>query len=264
MASVTTLHPQARPAGEPAVRRITITDLREALRRGYEDFLAIPTQLVFLCVLYPVLGLVMARVAFGENLLALLYPMVAGFALLGPLAALGIYELSRRREQGLPVSWLNTFDVLRSPAILTIGVLAIMLVGIFVVWLAVAHTLWGAIMGAPAPDAMGGVLSLVFGTSRGFMLLLVGNLVGAAFATAVLVLTVVSFPVALDRHLGPVAAVRTSIRAVLANPVTMLIWGVIVGAALFLGSLPLFAGLAVALPVLGHATWHLYRRVVET
>lgn len=263
MASATIRRSLAPSAAEPVVRRIGLGDLGAALRAGYADFLAIPTQLVFLCVLYPVLGLVLARAAFGADLLPLLFPLVAGFALVGPLAAVGIYELSRRREQGLPTSWLNTFDVLRSPGIVTIAVLGVLLVGIFVAWLFVANGLWRAIMG-PAPEAMVGLLGQVLGTGRGWTLLLVGNLVGAAFAAAVLVLTVVSFPLALDRHVGPVLAIRTSIRAVLANPRPMLVWGALVGGILFLGALPLFAGLAVALPVLGHATWHLYRRVVES
>jgi uncharacterized membrane protein len=248
---------------EPTVRKIGVADLRDALARGYDDFMATPTQLVFLGVIYPVIGLVAARAASGGALLPLLYPLVAGLSLMGPVAAVGIYELSRRREQGLPVSWLNAFDVLRSHSIISIATLGLLLCVIFVAWLFAAQAVYQMTMGGVPPASIGDFLQQVFTTRAGWNLILFGNAVGFLFAVLVLTLTVVSFPLLLDKDVGVRVAVRTSVRAVLTNPVTMAIWGLIVAALLFVGSLPLFVGLAVVMPLLGHATWHLYRKVVE-
>lgn len=247
---------------EPTIRRIGLADLRAVLAEGWQDFKAIPTQLVFLCVLYPVLGFVAARAAYGGNLMPLIWPLVSGFALVGPVAALGIYELSRRREQGLPTSWVNVFDVLRSPSIVSIVFLGGILLAIFVCWLLAAQAIWGATVGADPPASIGELVRLTFGTSEGWTLLWLGNLVGFLFAVVVLSLTVMAFPMLLDRAVDPAVAMRTSVRAVLANPVPMAAWGLIVGVLLLVGMVPLFIGLAVVLPVLGHSTWHLYRRVV--
>lgn len=248
---------------EPVVRRIGIADLRQSLAQGWDDFMACPTQLVFLGVIYPLVGLVAARAAAGGPLLPLLYPMIAGLSLMGPVVALGIYELSRRREQGLPISWLNVFDVLRSRSIGSIVTLGLVLCAIFVAWLFAAQAVYQATMGGePAPTSIWDLLGRVLTTSSGWNLILLGNAVGFLFAALVLTLTVVSFPLLLDRDVGVRIAVRTSIRAVMENPVPMAVWGLIVAVLLALGCLPIFVGLAVVMPVLGHATWHLYRKVV--
>jgi uncharacterized membrane protein len=263
MANVSASNPILDTHDEPAIRRIGLHDLRDALARGWEDFTATPTQLIFLGIIYPLVGLIAARAAAGGPLLPLLYPMVAGLSLMGPLAAIGIYELSRRRERGLDVSWVNAFDVLRSPALGAIVALGVLLCAIFVAWLFAAQLVYQATMGGlPAPASIGELAEQVFGTEAGWTLILFGNAVGFLFAVLVLTLTVVSFPLLLDRDVGLRVAVRTSVRAVLANPVTMAAWGLIVAALLVLGCLPIFVGLAVVMPLLGHATWHLYRRVV--
>jgi len=249
-------------APSPTVRRINLADLRAALAEGWSDFLAIPTQLVFLCILYPVIGLVAARVATGNNLLPLVFPLVAGFALVGPVLAIGLYELSRRREAGLSVSWLNAFDVLRNPAMLSVAMLGAVLFLIFGVWIGVARVIYSLTIGGDAPGAMGDFIETIRASPHAWELLVFGNAVGFLFALLVLTIAAVSFPLLLDRNVSPLIAVQTSIRAVLANPVTMLAWGFVVAVVLLLGCLPLFVGLAVAMPVLGHATWHLYRRVV--
>lgn len=265
MATVSTPKDVTHGHDEPAVRRINLHDLRDVLARGYADFMATPTQLVFLGVIYPLVGLVAARAAAGGDLLPLFYPMVAGLSLMGPVVAIGIYELSRRREKGLPVSWLNAFDVLRAPAIGSILALGLLLCAIFVAWLLAAQLVYRATMGGlPVPESIGAFASQVVGTREGWNLILLGNAVGFLFAALVLTLTVVSFPLLLDRNVGIATAVRTSVRAVLANPVPMAAWGLIVAALLVLGCLPVFVGLAVAMPLLGHATWHLYRKVVAS
>ena len=259
--SETVLQP-ATVAGPPVVRRIGVADLRAALSAGWDDFLAIPTQMVFLCILYPIVGLVAARAATGSGLLPLLFPLTAGIALLGPVLAVGTYEISRRREAGQPASWLSAFAVLRSPAILSITLVGVMLLAIFVAWIGAARLIFDATTGNPTLSSPGALAMMVLDTPEGWRLLVIGNLVGALFAAVVLVLTVVSVPMLLDCHVSPAVALQTSVRAVRTNPAMMALWGLIVAATLLLGCIPLFIGLAVAMPVLGRATWHLYRRVV--
>jgi len=236
--------------------------LRDALRRGVDDFLATPTQLIFLGLIYVVVGMIAARAAWGGDLLTLIFPLVAGLSLMGPVAALGVYEISRRRETGAATSAGDAFAALRSPAIGSILALGLVLAVLFALWVWSADSLYNATLGGDRPDSMGSFARDLLDTREGWTLIVAGNLIGAGFAAAVLVLTVVSFPLLLDRNVGIAVAVRTSIRAFQANPVTMLLWGLLVAALLLLGSLPFFVGLAVVMPVLGHATWHLYRRVV--
>lgn len=261
MAHALDAHPTTLSDAPPQVRRIGAADLRAALRAGYDDFLTIPTQLVFLCLLYPVIGFVAARMATAD-LLPLLFPLIAGLSLMGPVMAVGLYELSRRREAGQPVSWLHAFDVLRSPAIVGIVVLGLLLLVLFGVWIAAARTIYLATIGPVAPDGLGALVDMLMHSAGGTKLLLLGNFVGLLFAIVVLATSVVSFPMMLDRHCNPAIAVATSIRVVLRNPLTMATWGVIVAVLLALGCIPFFVGLAVVMPILGHATWHLYRRAV--
>ncbi len=251
----------ASSAAKPAeVQRIGFAELGLALRRGWQDFQAIPTQLVFLSVIYPIIGLFAATLAAGREVMHLVYPLAAGFALVGPVAALGTYEISRRREKGQPVSWVNAFDVLRSPAIGPICALGLLLLAILIAWVAAADAIHAATVGR-LPAEMPWREAL-FGTPEGQRLIWLGNLVGFCFALLVLVLTALSFPMLLDRGGGVGRAIATSVRAFMVNPLPMLGWGLIVAVLLLLGSIPFFVGLAVVLPVLGHATWHLYRLVV--
>ena len=247
----------------PTVRRIGLADLKDALARGFADFSAIPTHAVFLCLIYPIVGLVLARAIMGYALLPLLFPLAAGFALVGPFAAIGFYELSRRREQGLDISWEDAFDVLHSPSRDAIAALGFLLLVIFAIWIGVAQAIYIANFGYEPAASIPHFVRQVFTTPAGWMLIVVGNFVGFLFAVTVLIISVVAFPLLVDREVGAVEAVLTSVRAVAANPVMMAVWGLIVAALLVIGSLPFFFGLAVVVPVLGHSTWHLYRKVVE-
>jgi uncharacterized membrane protein len=244
------------------VRTIAFADLKQALALGAADFLAKPSHVIFLALIYPIAGIVLARLVVGYDILPLLFPLIAGFTLLGPFAALGLYEISRRREQNLDTSWNHAFDVFRSPGFGSILALGLVLMAIFLVWLALALGLYALTMGPAMPTSITGFVGDVLTTASGWTLIIVGNAVGFLFALLVLTISVVSFPLILDRHVGAMAAVRTSIAAVKTNPVTMLGWGAIVAGGLVLGLLPVFVGLALVLPILGHATWHLYRRVV--
>jgi uncharacterized membrane protein len=252
------LDSQAQPA---PVRRVTQDDLKQALRHGLDDFMQKPSHIVFLVVIYPVVALVLSRLTFGYEVLPILFPLAAGFALLGPLAAIGLYELSRRRERGQDLSWQHAVGVLRSPAIRAILGLGAVLAVLFLLWLAAAWGIFAATLG-DAPDSIGGFVGTVFGTADGWTMILIGNAVGFLFAAAVLAISWISFPMIIDRHCDAISAVETSLRAVRKNPVSAATWGLIVAGGLILGSIPLFVGLAIVLPVLGHATWHVYRKVV--
>ncbi|WP_421993223.1 DUF2189 domain-containing protein [Roseococcus sp.] len=249
-------HPSAH------INPIGLGDLTLSLKQGWQDFLAAPTQLFFLCLVYPAFGFVLGRAAAGNALLPLVWPLLAGFALVGPVLAIGLYEISRRRELSLAVSWRDMFGVLKSPAIGGIFLLGLSLVATFVIWIGVARWLYGAFMGPVAPLSLGAMMSELLHTEHGRMLILVGNLVGAGFALWVVAVSLVSFPMMLDREVSAGEAVLTSLAAFRANPGTLIVWGMIVGLLLFAGMAFLGVGLAVVLPVLGHATWHLYRRLV--
>ena len=247
----------------PIVRTIGLRDIKNALAEGIADFSAMPSHAVFLCLIYPIVGVLLARLTLGYEVLPLLFPLAAGFTLIGPFAAIGLYELSRRREQGLDASWQDAFDVLRSPSRGAIAALGLLLLTIFVIWIAVAQAIYVAYFGYEPAASIPHFLDRVFTTPAGRMLMIVGNLVGFLFALGVLTISVISFPLLLDRDVGAVEAVLTSVRVVARNPLMMAIWGLIVAGLLLIGSLPLFFGLAVVVPVLGHSTWHLYRKVVE-
>ena len=167
------------------VRQITRDDLRDALDKGAHDFFQKPTHVVFLVAIYPVVALVLSRLTFGYEVLPILFPLAAGFALLGPVAAIGLYELSRRRELGQQPSWYHAFQVLRSPAIKSIIGLGLILAAVFVLWLAVAWGIFAATLG-DVPPSITGFLGAVFTTTEGWTMMIVGNLVGALFALVVL------------------------------------------------------------------------------
>jgi uncharacterized membrane protein len=245
-----------------AVRRITVADLRDVLAKGVADFGAYRTDVIFICVIYPLVGVLIAYLAFGYDLLPMIFPLGAGFALLGPIAAIGLYEMSRRREQGHEVSWVDAIAVMRSPSFGAILTLGLLLLAIFLLWQGAAYGIYAATLGPAPPSSIGGFLSDVFTTGAGWTMIIAGMAAGFVFALLVLVIGAISFPLLLDRDVGVLAAVMTSARAFRTNPVPMLLWGLIVAAGLVLGAIPALIGLVVVLPVLGHATWHLYRRLV--
>jgi len=246
----------------PVVRRIRTADLRDALRKGFADFGACRTDVVFLCLVYPVVGLVLSRFAFHYDLLPLLFPVASGFALLGPVAAVGLYEMSRRREQGGKASWADAFGAIRSPSFGAIVALGLLLLAIFLLWLLAAQGLYALTLGPEPPASVGGFVRDVFTTAAGWAMIVAGMAVGFAFAVLVLSISVVSFPLLLDRDVGLGTAVSTSVRVVAANPGPLALWGLVVAGGLAIGSVPLFLGLMIVMPVLGHATWHLYRKTV--
>jgi uncharacterized membrane protein len=253
----------ARPDLRPlAIRRITARDLGDALRQGFSDFAAARDDLLFVGLVYPIAGLLLAGLALDRDLLPLVFPLVSGFALIGPLAAVGLYEISRRRDAGRPVSWIDAFGVLRSPALGSILRLGLVLLAVFLLWLAAAWEIWLLTLSPTHPASLGAFVQEVLFTPRGWAMIAIGIGVGFLFAVLSFALSVISVPLLLDRNVGAGRAIAVSLRAVRANPGPMALWGLIVAAGLAAGSLPALVGLIIVVPVFGHATWRLYRKVV--
>lgn len=255
----------AAPAREdvpPVTRRLTLADLRFALRKGWDDLAAMRSDVMFACMLYPLMGAVLLALAAQGSMVHLFFPVLSGFTLVGPVAALGLYELSRRREAGMEVSWGAMFDVLRSPRFPRIVMLSLFNGVIFMAWLLLADAIHAATLGPDRVQSLGALLTEAVSTSAGWVMILVGTGVGFLLAVAVLAVSVVSFPLLLDRDVSLPVAVTTSVRVAVENPVVIGAWGLIVAGLLAVGILPALIGLVVVLPVLGHATWHLYRAAV--
>jgi uncharacterized membrane protein len=246
----------------PEIRSLSLHDLRVALRKGWADVMAFRSDVVFVCLLYPVIGGVLAVLAVQGNSLQLVFPTLSGFALAGPVAAVGLYEMSRRREKGEPTSWLAYLDVIKSPKFGGILILSLFHVVVFLVWVMSANLIFDATMGPEAPVSITAFARDVFSTSAGWAMIVIGMAVGFVFSAAVLAISVVSFPILLDRDVSLPTAVVTSVKVALKNPVPIGVWGLIVAVSLALGSLPALLGLVLVLPVLGHSTWHLYRQAV--
>ncbi|NIZ13644.1 DUF2189 domain-containing protein [Phaeobacter sp. HF9A] len=253
---------RSEEAARPRVRSLTMSDISHALRAGWEDFKSSRSDAMFLVFLYPLIGLAMVMTGFHLAVLPLLLPLIMGFAIVGPAAAIGLYEMSRRREQGAPAGWMSAFSVLRSPAFGAMFVLAFYLAALFVVWIVTAQAIYNATLGPVAPASLEAFARDVLTTRPGWVMMVSGFAVGAAFAYAALAVSIVSFPLLLDRHVGLPVAVATSLEVMRKNRLVCLTWGAMVGSALLIGSIPLFAGLIVVVPLLGHATWHFYRRAV--
>lgn len=254
--------PLRHAAAAPDVRRIEVADLWTSLREGLRDLGVARSDVVFIAIFYPLAGLVLGRLMFSMNMLPLVAPLVSGFALLGPVAAVGLYEVSRRLEAGQPVSWSTPFEVRKSPAFTSILAFGALLALIFFAWLAAAAGIYAVTLGPEAPASLSAFVSDVFATPAGWAMIIVGTAVGALFAAFTFAISVISVPLMLDRDVGVATAIRTSIGAVRANPRPMLIWGLVIAAAMVLGSIPALIGLMLVLPLFGHATWRLYRKLV--
>jgi uncharacterized membrane protein len=245
------------------LRRIEPADCFAALAEGFDDALEMPTYPAFLGLFYALAGVTLVSLSSFANALQLAFPLAAGFALIGPFVAIGLYEMSRRRELGLEASWRDSFAVLRSPSLRSVLAHGLLLLAIFVAWIGAAQLVYVHVYSADPPASAITFLRDVVTTGRGWLLIVVGGAIGFSFAALTLCLSVISFPLMLDRHVGLVPALGASLRLARENPAAVSLWGAIVAASLVVASIPLFVGLAVAVPTLGHATWRLYRRAVE-
>ncbi|MGC4251832.1 MAG: DUF2189 domain-containing protein [Sphingobium sp.] len=247
------------------IRDLDLSDIRIALKQGWQDFQAKRGDLVFVGFIYPIVVLLAILSASRVSTLPFIFPLVAGSVMLGPLFASGFYELARRREAGLDTRWRHFLDVVRGPSAPALLDLASVTGALFLAWIGAAWFIFQATVGQLGPEAVssaGAFLNAVFTTSEGWRMIIFGNLTGLCFAIATLAVSAVSFPMVVDKPVNWGVALRTSVRVARRNPVTMATWGLIVVALLVLGALPALVGLAVALPVLGYATWHLYTRAV--
>jgi uncharacterized membrane protein len=247
---------------ETKTRKIDLQDLRIALNQGWDDFLSKRGDLVFVGLIYPTGVFLGILYAFHMSIVPLMFPLLAGSILLGPAAATGFYELARRREKGMDARWRHFLDVVRGPAMPALVALTTLTAFLFMLWIAAAWIIYSLTVAPMAPHNVGQFLRLVFTTPEGWMMIILGNLVGLGFAVLTLAISAVSFPMIVDKHADAEVAMRASIKVAKENPFTVLAWGLVVVGMLTLGALPLFVGLAVAFPVLGYATWHLYTRAV--
>ena len=238
-------------------------DLWQSLKQGFDDFNAKPSHMVFLCVTYFLFALLLTLFLTGQNLLHLAFPMVSGFTLLGPVVLVGLFEMSRRRERGLDVAWSSVFNFVHSSAFAPILGLSVAMMLLYVGWLYMAQLIYFGTVGTVPPDSISDFVTQVLTTRRGGAFMFYGTLVGFIFAIAALAISVVAFPLALDKEVTAMTAVSTSIKAVISNSFVMAVWGLIVVLLLAAGSIVFLIGLAVVLPILGHSTWHLYRKLVE-
>ena len=245
------------------IRKIGTRDLWTSLKEGYEDFNAKPSFGIFLIVIYPLFALLLTLIAVGAKPLQLAFPILAGLTLLGPVVSVGLFAMSRRREHGLDLNWRSAFDFIHTFSFAPIAALTVMMTLLYAAWLFMAQFIYVGLFGADPPVSLAAFASEVTTTRRGGALIFYGFGVGAVFAFAAFAISIFSFPLLLDKPTTLITAVSTSIRAVTGNFVVMLIWGVIVVALLAVGAGLLLIGLAAVLPILGHATWHLYRKVVE-
>jgi uncharacterized membrane protein len=258
-----TIARSSAPAEKIPVRIITKDDLRLALRQGLDDFLAMRGDILFAGLVYTLIGIAAVVMTTNKPLMPYFFPVVAGVGLLGPIAAVGFYELAKRREDGHRSNWLHFFDVIKRPAADDVGIVAGLLLLIFMAWLLAAAALYALLFGLATPTSIGGFLTDIFATPKGWALIILGAIVGAAFGWLVLALSVASIPLMVDCDVSASEAVSASWRAAHANKALMFRWGLIVTGLLILGSIPLFVGLAFVLPWLGYSTWHLYRRLVD-
>ncbi|MCM8730973.1 DUF2189 domain-containing protein [Hephaestia sp. GCM10023244] len=252
----------APDAAETRIHQIDGDDLRWALREGWNDFRSMRGDILFAALLYPLIGLIAAAITFDSRLLPLFFPLVAGLSILGPIVSSGFYELARRREEGREANWTHFLDPLRERR-RGIVELTIWLVMLFLIWLGVAWLVYDLTLGALAPADIGSFLTALFTTREGWTMIVLGNVAGAVLAAVTIATTLVAAPMVVDKAVEADSAIAVSLRATRANAGTITRWGLIVVALLVIGAIPVFIGLAVVLPVLGYATWHLYTRLVE-
>jgi uncharacterized membrane protein len=246
---------------DPVVRRIHASDIAEALALGLRDFQAAPLFGLAFGALYAAGGviIVLSLTAFGMVYLA--YPLAAGFALIGPFVAIGLYEVSRQRQLGHKPSLRDIWSAVTSRG--EIGWMAFVTLFVFIIWMYQVRLLIALLLGLNASfSSLAQFITVVLTTNEGLLFLAIGNCVGAALSLVLFSLTVVSFPLLLDREVDFVTAMITSVRAVVTSPGPMIGWAAVIVLLLAVSALPYFLGLIVTLPVLGHATWHLYRRIV--
>ena len=251
-----------RPPAMPQVNRIGFTDLAEVLRSGLSDFARAPQYGLFFGGVYAAGGIIIALSLTIWHIPWMIYPVAIGFPLIGPFVAVGLYEVSRRLDAGQPLVWREILGVIWLQRQRELAWMAFVMLFVFWVWMYQVRLLVAIILSRMSFSTLDRFIEVVFTTPQGWTFLAVGHVVGAVLALVLFSITVISIPLLLDRESDFVTAMITSVKTVMSNPVPMVIWGIFVTLAVIASSVPLFAGLLVTLPVLGHATWHLYKKAV--
>lgn len=249
--------------GLPKVRQINFSDLADVLAKGWHDYRRAPLFGIFFGSIYALGGIVLVAALFEFDLAWMAYPLVIGFALIGPFVATGLYEVSRRLESGQQLKWSQVLSIVWHQHRRELGWMAFVMLFIFWIWMYQIRTLVAVFFGFDGFASFDGFVEAVFTTSNGWTFLAVGHLVGALISLVLFTITVVSCPILLERDIDFVTAMITSVRSVLASPLVMIAWGMFVVVSVIVSSIPGFLGMMIVMPVLGHATWHLYKRVVE-
>jgi len=247
----------------PGIRTLSRDDLFNSFSQGWEDVKAMRSDVIALCIVYPLIGAFLTAVAVDQARITLIFPMAAGFALLGPVVAIGLYEMSRRRESGRETRLVHALGVLGSPSAGAMFLMGLGLLALYILWLVCSEILFQLTLGPEQPASATAFFMDATASVEGWAMILGGIGLGFLFALAALVTASISFPLLLDRDVGIRVAIETSLRVFAQNPSTMLFWGFLVAGTLVGASIPAFVGFIFALPLLGHATWHLYRRAVE-
>lgn len=249
-----------RPHGAPALRAPTFSDLSESLRQGLRDFAAAPIHGLFYGAFYVAAGLAMAAITWATGQTFWLVLAVLGFPLIGAFAALGLYETSHRLEDGQNPSLGAVQRVVWAHRGGQLPWIAAIIVVILLFWFFLGHMIFALFLGLSPMTNVSSSLDVFF-TPNGLSMLAFGTVIGAAISALVFAICVNGLPMILDRDVDFMTAMIASVGAVLRAPLVYLIWGGFIGAVTLTAMVPAFLGLFVALPVLGHATWHLYRRV---
>lgn len=253
---------QAVTLRQITVNPVTVRDLRAALSAGIADFRRAPALGLFFGAIYAFAGIFVIYALSRLNAPYWVIPAAVGFPLIGPFIAVGLYEISRRLEAGTPLTWKGVLFVIFESRKREVSWMAFVVLFIFWIWMYQVRIWLAIFLGFQSFSTVGAFLTVVTTTPDGLAFLAVGSIVGAALATVLFSVTVISIPLLLDRDPDIVTAMITSVQTVLKSPVVMLGWGAFVAVLLVAAMLPAFLGLLVVLPVLGHATWHLYRRAV--
>jgi uncharacterized membrane protein len=248
-------------AAAPDINLLEPSDLRESLALGWQDFRRAPILGLAFSVVYVLGGWLILWAMTTKGQVWWTLPASAGFPILGPFIACGFYEISRRLEAGEPLAAGQIFGVIFRQKDRQIPAIAAVIVVYFLFWNFLSHMIFALFLGNATMTNVSSSLA-VFLSAQGLAMLAFGTAVGAAFATLLFSLTVVSLPMLLDREVDFVTAMLTSFALVRENPRVMLTWGALIATCLFLGMLPGFLGLFLVLPLFGHASWHLYRRAI--
>lgn len=254
--------PGAIIATPPQVRKITFDDVQAALAAGVKDFLTVPAFGFVLGGIYALGGLAILASVFTFHLSYLAYPLLSGFVLIGPFIAAGLYEVSRELEAGRTPTWSQVIGTIFAQRKRELAWMAFISIFAMIIWLYQVRLLLALFLGFATFATFDDFARVLFTTTDGISFLVVGNVVGLILALAVFSITVISFPLLMDRDVDVVTAMITSVNAVVTNPGPMIGWGLVVVFFIALGCIPAFLLLPLALPVLGHTTWHLYRRAV--